>query len=98
MPYEKTVGLYVQDNEKYDQYRKFIGPILAKHNGEFVYDCHVSDMLKPHNTRINRLFLLRFPSNTDKEKFFTDPEYQVVRDTYFTAAVAEIHYLSETGL
>ena len=71
MSYEILVGLNVIDDEKYQQYRNAMKPILSTYGGNFGYDFRVSEVLISENEDdINRVFTINFPNSKKKEAFF----------------------------
>jgi len=88
MAYEMTVGLLVEDQARYAQYRSEIRPLLEEAGGAFRYDFIVSRVLQSESgTEINRLFVLQFPDQSTKERFFADPRYLEIRRRLFEPAV-----------
>ena len=62
MSFEMTVGLFVNDQEKYAQYRVEIAPLLNAEGGRFRYDFEVARTLKSEADHdINRVFVIQFP-------------------------------------
>ena len=89
MAYEMTLGLLVEDQASYTQYRSEIRPLLQEVGGAFRYDFIVARVM--HNesgTEINRVFVLRFPDQGSKERFFADPRYLEIKRRWFDPAVA----------
>ena len=71
MLFEMDVGLLVMDHQKYAQYRAEITPLLEAAGGRFRYDFEVARTLKSEAGHdINRVFAIRFPDRTSKERFF----------------------------
>ena len=86
--YELLIGLHVIDNEGYQKYREGMMPILARMGGGFRYDFTIDETLRSEADHpINRLFAIYFPDVTTRAAFFSDPEYQEVRNKYFEPAV-----------
>jgi uncharacterized protein (DUF1330 family) len=84
-------GLEVIDDASYAEYRRHMGPILARHGGAFEYDFVVARVLKqPEPRAINRLFSLVFPDEAGAKGFFADPEYLAVRARHFEGAVRSV--------
>jgi len=95
MSYEILVALKVTDDTMYQAYRKAMAPILEQYAGQFCYDFSVAKVLKaPKGELINRVFTLNFPSEQNKNDFFTDDAYQVAKARYFESSVAEVHILA----
>ena len=83
-----TVGLFVIDQEKYAQYRAEMTPLLEAAGGSFRYDFEVARTLKSESGHdVNRLFVIRFPDEAGKDRFFADPRYLEIRIRLFDKAV-----------
>jgi uncharacterized protein (DUF1330 family) len=96
MPYERCVGLWVQDEAAYGRYRAGMLPILATYGGAFRYDFQVAQTLKAETQEpINRVFVLAFPDETAHEAFFADPAYLAVREAHFKAAVSAVTVIAK---
>ena len=88
MSYEMTVGLMVVDRETYEQYRREMRPLLEDAGGAFRYDFDVARVIHSEGgAEINRAFVLQFPSQSSKERFFADPRYLEIRRRLFEPAV-----------
>jgi uncharacterized protein (DUF1330 family) len=95
MSYEILVGLNILDDQKYNDYRTAMRPILSDYDGHFVYDFKVSDVLiSPESSNINRVFIINFSSKNKMDEFFSDPKYLVVKDMYFVASVGSVTIIS----
>ena len=89
MAFEMTMGLLVEDQEKYAQYRTEIAPLLEEHGARFRYDFDVARVLKGEAKHgINRLFMIEFPDRSTKTKFFVDARYLEIRARLFEKSVA----------
>ncbi|MEO8623581.1 MAG: DUF1330 domain-containing protein [bacterium] len=96
MPYERIFGLEVVDQVVYTQYRREMIPLLEAAGGTFRYDFDVARVLRGEtDAPINRLFVMRFPSLGDSEKFFADPQYLEVRRRLFEPSVGGIVLIAE---
>ena len=96
MSYEMTVGLLVGDQDTYAQYRKEMRPLLDEAGGAFRYDFDVARTLHSEGgAEINRAFVLRFPSQPAKERFFADPRYVEIKRRLFDPAVRQRVSISE---
>jgi uncharacterized protein (DUF1330 family) len=96
MSFENLMGLHVTDESGYQQYRAQITPILHSYGGDFRYDFRIAEVLvngSPHP--INRVFVIRFPDQATKEKFFADPAYLLARRAYFETSVAGVSVIAE---
>ena len=90
MSYEMTVGLLVVDQGTYAQYRKEMRPLLEEAGGAFRYDFDVARTLHSEDgADINRAFVLDFPSQSNKERFFADPRYLEIKRRLFDPAVKQ---------
>ena len=95
--YQMMVGLEVLDEARYAEYRAGMKPILHGMGGRFVCDFRVSDVLDVDVTRregeaaldarINRVFVLGFPDESVKERFFGDAGYGEVKKEFFASSV-----------
>ena len=95
MSTEMMVGLYVKQNDIYTQYRAAMRPLLEQHGGGFRYDFKVAEVLKNEEGRpINRVFAIYFKDKQNMEKFFSHPDYLVIKAKYFEASVEATTILS----
>lgn len=86
--HEILIGMRVDDEDGYAQYRAGMTPILESMGGFFRYDMRVIELLKGEAPDpFNRLFLMSFPDQATSERFFADPGYLQVRETHFDGAV-----------
>jgi uncharacterized protein (DUF1330 family) len=93
--FDRTIGLEVLDDTLYSQYRAEMTPLLEAAGGRFILDVRVSEVLRgPDGARFNRLFTLRFPSESDSIRFFADPGYLAIRERLFTRSVGQVHLLA----
>ena len=96
MSYEMTVGLLVVDQKVYAQYRKEMRPLLEEAGGSFRYDFDVARTIQSEDgADINRAFVLQFPSQANKERFFADPRYVEIKSRLFDPAVKQRVFISE---
>ena len=96
MAYEITVGLEVVDQELYAQYRKEMRPLLDEAGGRFRYDFDVARVIHGESgAQINRAFVLQFPDQSSKERFFADPRYLEIRRRRFEPAVKTTVIIAE---
>jgi uncharacterized protein (DUF1330 family) len=94
--YEYLVGLNVTDENKYQEYRKAMIPILKAHGGGFNYDFRVSDVLiSQTEDEINRVFTIYFPDKETSDNFFSNSEYLEVKKLFFLRAVKSTTIISE---
>lgn len=86
---ETLLGLNVVDANLYAQYRAAMKPLLEAHGGSFGLDLWVAEVLvSPVEAPFNRVFTIRFPSQERREAFFSNPEYLVIRGTFFEPSVS----------
>ena len=91
MRIERLVGLYVSDEIIYSKYREKMIPLLQKYNGGFSYDFEISKVLKSETKeKINRLFIIYFPSEESMNLFFSNEEYLDIKEKYFSSSVTEV--------
>lgn len=82
------VGLHVIDDDQYNQYRAKMTPLLHEHDGYFSLDLRVSEMLKGDATDpFNRVFIISFPDEPTKIRFFGNEKYKAIRAEHFDPAV-----------
>ena len=61
----------------------------------FTYDFKIGEVLKSEgNHRINRIFIIYFPTEQQKDNFFSDPDYLKVKEDYFKPSVSETTILA----
>ncbi len=86
--FELLVGLHVTNDAQYDQYRAGMTPTLEAHSGHFRYDFRISEMLAGQaDDPFNRVFVLSFPDEETKDRFFSDEAYKEVRAQYFDSSI-----------
>ncbi len=96
MAQEMLVGLKVIDDQIYQQYREAMTPILLKYGGEFGYDFTISKVLKSQTIDpINRLFTIRFINAKSRDAFFSNPQYLLIKQEFFSASVASTTIISD---
>jgi uncharacterized protein (DUF1330 family) len=82
------VGMRVVDEAGYTRYRAAMTPILESMGGFFRYDMRVSELLKGDAAEpFNRLFVLSFPDEATRDRFFSDPAYSKAKAEHFAGAV-----------
>ena len=95
MTYERLVALNVIDDQRYEDYRQAMKPILLSYGGKFGYDFEVSKVLISETiSPINRVFTINFPNIDANDKFFSDPDYIKVRTKHFEISVANTTIIS----
>ena len=96
MSFEMTVGLVVVNPKLYSLYRNEMMPLLEEAGGRFRYDFEVARVLRSESdAEINRAFVLQFPNQARKERFFADARYLEIRSRLFEPAVTAIVLISE---
>ncbi|TGL12169.1 DUF1330 domain-containing protein [Leptospira meyeri] len=94
--WETIVGLQVNDDELYTEYRKEMKELLEKYEGGFRYDFKIEKTLKSETENpINRVFLIYFKNKERKHSFFADPDYKKVREKYFIPSVKSTTQIAE---
>ena len=89
MTYTRVMGICVTNEEEYSNYRKGMLPILQSYGGSFGYDFKVIEVLKSKTDElINRVFTIEVPSQEVMEKFFTDPNYLVVKKAHLDISIS----------
>ena len=89
MTYTRVMGICVTNEEEYSNYRKGMLPILQSYGGSFGYDFKVSEVLKSKTDEpINRVFTIEFPNEEVMEKFFSDPNYLVVKKAHLDISIS----------
>lgn len=87
----KVIGLHVRDGDMYRLYREKMTPLLHALGSAFGYDFVVAEVLKSETTAaINRVFTMTFPDQHVADRFFSDPEYLIIRKKFFEPAVGEV--------
>ena len=96
MSYQILVGLNVTDAEGYQQYRDAMAPLLEQYGGGFRYDFWTSEVLKAETEdAINRVFVIYFKDRESKQAFFSDPDYQPIRNRYYESSVKATTIIAE---
>lgn len=93
--YEMLIGLNVLDDNKYQEYRENMKPILVSYGGGFGYDFKISEVLLTKTTNdINRVFTIHFPDSEKMEAFFLNREYIKIKEKYFEGSVKSTTIIS----
>ena len=96
MAFEMTVGLTVTDDDIYSEYRAAMKPLLLQHGGGFRYDFKISEVLKSDSTHpINRLFVIFFEDEKNKNSFFSHPDYKKIKERFFEKSVTGTTIISQ---
>ncbi len=89
MAIERLVGLFVTDDDLYQQYREAMLPILKQHGGGFGYDFKIEKVLKSEvDEQINRVFTIYFDNEDSMNTFFSNEKYLEIRQQYYEPAVS----------
>lgn len=87
--FEMLVGMRVTDDAAYARYRAAMTPILGSMGGFFRYDMRVSELLNGDAAEpFNRLFILSFPDEPTRDRFFADPAYLRAKVEHYKGAVS----------
>jgi len=96
MRFERLVGLYITDDDRYTQYRENMTPILKTYGGGFAYDFKIAETLKNESEKpINRLFMIYFKDESSMNDFFSNEEYLKIKEKYFDLSVGSSHEISK---
>jgi uncharacterized protein (DUF1330 family) len=77
----------VHDKERYEDYRKQVAPLIARHGGRYLVRSGAASfgtepseaIVSPEGNWLpDRIIVLEFPSRTHLERFVADPEYKRV--------------------
>ena len=90
MPAYVVSMMSIHDAETYRQYTKRTPPIIKKYGGKFLTRGEPVTCVEGQDYN-GRLVILEFPSKTDVEAWFNDPEYQDA--IAFRHAASTMHYL-----
>ena len=86
--FERIIGLNIINENKYQNYRDGMLPILKTYGGSFGYDFKVSEvLLSQTKKKINRVFTIQFPSKQKMEEFFSNPDYIAIKNKHFNNSV-----------
>jgi len=89
------VGLNVIHDEKYQEYRKAMRPILSQFDGDFGYDFKIAEVLLSETSdTINRVLTINFPDIKTKDAFFSNSEYLKVKEQFFEHSVESTTLIS----
>ncbi len=98
-PVENLVAIQVEDAAAYGEYRRQLAPVLDAYGAEMRFEGRISEVLSsPGEARLNRIFLLRFPSAVAARDFSEDERYLQLRDRYFTPSVPNTIFLGHYRL
>ena len=87
--HEVIVGLHITDESSYTTYRAHMTPLLESMGAHFRYDMRIAEHLKGDaDEPFTRLFIISFPDEPTKDRFFTDERYQKIRQAHFENAVS----------
>jgi uncharacterized protein (DUF1330 family) len=92
MPAYMIVNIEVQDPKLLDEYRAKVPTLIQKHGGEYLVRggnfVVVEGEWKP-----SRLVLFRFPDMAALQAFYSDPEYQPLKDLRERAAKTDMIFV-----
>ncbi len=69
------VDVAIRDAQRYEEYKKMVPALIARHGGEYLVRGGVHEVLEGE-WRPTRLVLFRFPSRDAIKAFLADPDYQ----------------------
>jgi uncharacterized protein (DUF1330 family) len=96
MSFEYIVGLQVDNDDLYAQYRVAMLPILKTFGGGFRYDFRIDEVLKSEVAEpMNRVFAIYFEDDKARDLFFSDGEYLKIKTKFYTPAVSATTIISE---
>lgn len=75
MPLYLILDNTIHDAAKYDDYKRAVPAIVAKHGGEYLARDAKFEVLAG-NWHPNRVVIFKWPSRAALNAFFADPEYQ----------------------
>jgi uncharacterized protein (DUF1330 family) len=78
MPAFMIVDVHVHDPVAYEDYKKGVAPLAAKHGGEYLARGGACEVLEGTWTPA-RLVLFRFPDRASIQAFVDDPDYQELK-------------------
>lgn len=96
MKYEMLLGLQVHNPKQYQNYRNAMRPLLKQHGGGFRYDFWVAEILAAETSNeINRVFVIYFSDEAQKNAFFSNAEYLAIKQKYFETSVTATTVIAE---
>jgi len=75
MPVYLVLDNTIHDPTKYDEYKRAVPKIVAKHGGEYLARDAKFEVLAG-NWNPNRIVIFKWPNRQAIEAFMSDPEYQ----------------------
>jgi uncharacterized protein (DUF1330 family) len=82
-------NLHIRDAEAFEEYRKQVVPLIARHGGRYLVRGGELRTLEG-DPRFERLVVLEFPTLADAQRFYDSPEYRPVRELRFSSATSEV--------
>lgn len=73
------VDIEVTDPEAYEEYRRHVPPLVAKHGGKYLVRGGEFEVLEGGWTP-NRLVVLEFPSSAAAKEFYDSDEYRPLKE------------------
>ena len=87
--------MHITDEDAETRDRAGMTPLLESMGGCFRSDRRVFERLKGDaDEPFNRVFILCFPNDATRDRFFTDPDDLRVREAHFTGAVRSFRILA----
>jgi len=72
------VDIHVRDPIPYEDYKRGVAPLIAKHGGEYLVRGGAFEVLEGDFVP-ERLVLFRFPDRASVQAFLDDPDYQPLK-------------------
>ena len=85
----KIVVVNVRDAEAYEDYKRGVAPLIARHGGEYLVRGGDFEVMEGDWTP-TRLVLFRFPDRASVQSFYDDPEYQELKALRHSSADTRI--------
>lgn len=83
------VDVDVKGPSAYEQYKAKVPALMCKHGGEYLVRGGNTHIIEG-GWRPSRLVLLRFPDKESVEAFFSDPEYESLKELRHRVAKTDI--------
>lgn len=79
----------VKDTAAYEQYRREVGDLIARHHGEYIVRGGEIEVVAG-DWRPNRLIILRFPDKASVRAYLNDPVFHKLGDLRQRAITSQI--------
>lgn len=89
MPAYMIVDVRVRDPVAYEEYKKGVAPLAAKHGGVYLARGGATEVIEG-TWRPSRLVLFRFPDRESVQAFNDDPEYRELKALRHRVADSDI--------